>query len=140
MHYLEVFIIMPLFILAKQDWQMKLIDSRWLACPTFIAYLQHDLPCLTIFVAYIVALIINRHLQEKFLGNGDLDILAAGACWLTGTDWLLWLTLACLLQLLLANYCKAEQLPFVPALTISFIWVIVGQNALASLQPMMCQP
>ena len=114
MHYLEVFIIMPLFILAKQDWQMKLIDSRWLACPTFIACLQHDLPCLTIFVAYIVALIINRHLQEKFLGNGDL--------------------------LLLANYCKAEQLPFVPALTISFIWIIVGQNALASLQPMMCQP
>lgn len=44
MHYLEVFIIMPLFILAKQDWQMKLIDSRWLACPTFIACLQHDLP------------------------------------------------------------------------------------------------
>ncbi|TVV40146.1 hypothetical protein FO438_02970 [Weissella cibaria] len=140
MHYLEVFIIMPLFILAKQDWQMKLIDSRWLACPTFIACLQPDLPCLTIFVTYIVALIINRHLQEKFLGNGDLDLLAAGACWLTGTDWLLWLTLACLLQLLLANYCKAEQLPFVPSLTVSFIFVIVGQNVLASLQPMLCQP
>lgn len=67
--------IIALCSLTVQDLKQCLIDSRLLAPAFLLGVTHHDSHPVTAFIIYVCALIINHHYREKFLGNGDLDVI-----------------------------------------------------------------
>ncbi|MFR4253415.1 MAG: prepilin peptidase [Weissella confusa] len=91
--------IIALCSLTVQDLKQCLIDSRLLAPAFLLGVTHHDSHPVTAFIIYVCALIINHHYREKFLGNGDLDVIFVGALHLSPDQLPLWLTISCGLHL-----------------------------------------
>ncbi|EHO53349.1 prepilin peptidase [Lentilactobacillus kisonensis] len=81
---------------------------------------SHQLIIATLF--YIVSQLINY--RERFIGNGDIDILIC--LWLpTNLGFMLWVTcLACIsaiIYLLIIPWPNNNKIPFVPFITIGYV-------------------
>ena len=119
--FLEFLFFIVLIILSISDWRRQTINSLWLIGPAFLGMLTHQTPLIWIFLIYVSLLTLNTYTQQRWLGHGDLDVLATGACCLSPHQWLLWLTLSCCCQLLLSCRSPQTPLPFVPSLSCGFM-------------------
>lgn len=113
--------IIALCSLTVQDLKRCLIDSRLLLPAFVLGVTHHDSHPLAAFLVYICALIINHHYHEKFLGNGDLDVIFVGALYLPADQLPLWLTISCGCHLPISLWQPKTPLPFLPALTSGFL-------------------
>lgn len=113
--------IIALCSLTVQDLKQCLIDSRLLAPAFLLGVTHHDSHPVTAFIIYVCVLIINHHYREKFLGNGDLDVIFVGALHLSPDQLPLWLTISCGLHLPISLWQPTKPLPFLPALTVGFL-------------------
>jgi len=119
--FLELLFVNVLIILSISDWRFKTINSLWLIGPAFLGSLSNQTALIPIFSCYLITLILNTWTNQRWFGHGDLDVLATGACCLTMHQWLLWLTMSCLCQLILSLKYPHQCLPFVPSLCCGFI-------------------
>lgn len=113
--------IIALCSLTVQDLKQHLIDSRLLVPAFILGVTHHDSHSIVAFSICICALIINHHYHEKFIGNGDLDVIFVGALYLSPDQLPLWLTLSCGFQLPFSLRCSSKPVPFLPALTVGFL-------------------
>lgn len=124
---LKFLFLLLLFHIAALDWRSKKFEFT-LLLPMIILILVFHPENISLCCVYILTLMINHWMQEKFIGNGDIDILWIGYC-VTGLQmWSEWLLLACICQYLL-QFCymtPAQTAPFVPSLATSWLIICAG--------------
>lgn len=117
-----------LFFLSIQDFRQYFVNSLLLIPFWLYSFAMNpDMPWYNLG-CYLGLLLLNHLNKEKWIGHGDLDVLACGSLLLSATHWIYWLNGACFIQLLLqATYYRTRRAPFVPALTLSWlvatIWI-----------------
>lgn len=117
-----------LFFLSIQDFRQYFINSLLLIPFWLYSFAMNQNTPWFNLGCYLGLLLLNQLNKEKWIGHGDLDVLACGSLLLSATHWIYWLNGACFIQLLLqATYYRTRRAPFVPALTLSWlvftIWV-----------------
>jgi Flp pilus assembly protein protease CpaA len=121
-----------LLYLSWQDLRSKTINSLYLLIPfATVCYLE-GMPWSAIF-AYITTLAINTLTKEKWLGNGDIDILYVGFCIIGFAGILPWVLLSCAVVLCITPFLKSNIIPFVPALTVGLLAYIPLQPVFQTL-------
>ncbi|MBM7617983.1 Flp pilus assembly protein protease CpaA [Weissella uvarum] len=112
---------LTLLLLACQDLKTKTINGYYLI-PVYFSYILLNLK--TFWLAsfcYGLWLIFHYFLANTWIGAGDIDILFCGFCLTSPINWLIWLNMACYLQILI-HYLQHRHgpTPFVPSLTLSW--------------------
>ncbi|RRG17538.1 hypothetical protein D3P96_07115 [Weissella viridescens] len=124
--FITYLFLMVLICLGQQDLSTKSINSFLLFPFWCIATVLHWQTCLLIGISYLCVLYLNQLNQQRWIGNGDLDVLACGLCLTPNLIGFSWLNCACLIQLALqALFYRERQAPFVPSLSISWALTVI---------------
>lgn len=121
-HFLFLLLLLRL---AELDWRMKSFDLCIILPLITLIFIYHPHNHQLIAI-YITALLANYITGERFIGNGDIDLLWIGYSLLPLFNWYEWVLGACIIQLCLQHRNinsrpTDEHVPFVPALAMSWL-------------------
>lgn len=117
---LDFLLLLILIYISYQDIRSQEFNSVWLATPLFLGALFYRVPVFLILAGYIICLTINTSTHERYVGNGDLDILAIILFYVNFYNFWLICTCACGIQIFCHYINGKKTLPFVPAITLSY--------------------
>lgn len=111
--------------LAELDWRMKSFHLSIILPLIILIFIYHP-HNLQLIAIYIIMLLANYTTGERFIGNGDIDLLWIGYSLLPLFNWYEWVLSACIIQLSLQHRSITsrptdEHVPFVPALAMSWL-------------------
>ena len=121
---IEIFFIFTLLLISYQDIRRQEINVIFLI-PTCLLYSFFiTIPWFT-FIIYTLITIANYWSNERYLGQGDVDVIAAGSLFLVHNEIIFWLLLASVFGLAGIKLSRTQQIPFAPYLTASFIIIAI---------------
>lgn len=122
---LNFLFLLVLISIAEIDWRTQTFHIKYVIGLIAMIILSHPQNVLLLLL-YLTILICNIVLDERFIGNGDIDLLWIGYCLVSLITWYEWLLVACLCQVILQHLDTrtTAAAPFVPSLALS--WLVIG--------------
>lgn len=124
MNQAQFYFLLLLLVLSRADWLTTTINTYQTLPLAILTLYHHHFNLSATVLAYILALSLNTFSQQRWIGHGDLDVIALGFALIPFAQGLNWLWLASFSQLGCHFFLPHRpHLPFLPALT--FSWLII---------------
>lgn len=125
--FFDLLLLTTLLTLSYQNVCHQYINSLWLILPLLFGALFYRTPIWLLFSIYCLCLVINILSGERFIGNGDLDVLATLSLYVTFQQFWFICTIACACQLFFHLLTHKQMIAFIPAITMGYIVFLVQQ-------------